>query len=113
MRQIVIVLLISIMATGAPQNQPPKSAAPQNAPVTNEPFKFSSLAQLVEEIVYAKDKSGKPIEGLTAKDFVVTEDGKPQDIKFCYYQKLDEVDGAEPDAATAAAAEAVKPTATE
>ena len=35
-----------------------------------------------------KDKNGKPIEGLTAKDFTVTEDGAPQTISFFEYQKL-------------------------
>ena len=35
-----------------------------------------------------KDKDGKVIEGLTAKDFVVTEDGQPQDIAFVEFQRL-------------------------
>ena len=43
-----------------------------------------------------KDKSGKTVEGLTAKDFTVTENGVPQQIKFFEYQKL-------PDAVPAAA----------
>jgi VWFA-related protein len=112
MRPTVIVLLVSILATGAPQAQPPRGGAPaQNPPAANEPVKFSSLAQLVEEMVSVKDKSGKVIEGLTAKDFVVTEDGKPQDIKFCYFQKLDEPE--DPDPAAAAAPDAVKPSAPE
>src|SRR5580704_1438303 len=107
MRPIIIVLLISIMASG--QNQPPRpNATPQNQPAAaNEPVKFTSLAQLVEEMVSVKDKAGKVVEGLTAKDFVITEDGKPQTISFCYFQKLDEIQ--EPDPAAVAAAEAVKP----
>ncbi len=35
-----------------------------------------------------KDKAGKPIEGLTAKDFVVTENGQPQTIAFVEYQTM-------------------------
>src|SRR6185295_19588653 len=37
-----------------------------------------------------KDKNGNPIEGLTAKDFTVTEDNKPQNISFCEFQRLEE-----------------------
>ncbi len=51
--------------------------------------KFQSTTQLVVETVSVKDKNGKTIEGLTAKDFVVTEDGQPQTISFCEFQRLD------------------------
>src|SRR5258708_11307254 len=51
---------------------------------------FSTAAQLVAETVSVKDKSGKSIEGLTAKDFTVTEDAVPQTIKFFEFQKLDD-----------------------
>jgi len=50
--------------------------------------KFQTSTQLVIQTVTVKGKDGKPIEGLTAQDFVLTEDGKPQTIAFCEYQKL-------------------------
>ena len=50
--------------------------------------KFETTLQLVVEMVSVTDKNGKTVEGLTAKDFTVTEDGKPQEIRFCEYQKL-------------------------
>ena len=53
--------------------------------------------------VQTNDRAGKPIEGLTAADFTVTENGAPQSIKFCEFQKLaDAPDAAAPvDALTA------------
>src|SRR4051812_19793075 len=74
--------------------------------------KFTSSTQLVVEIVSVKDKSGNVVEGLTAKDFTVTENGVPQTISFCEFQKLDDQAApvAAPDAvpATPAAAPAPK-----
>ena len=49
---------------------------------------FSTTSQLVVETVSVKDKNGKAIEGLTAKDFTITEDGVPQMISFSEFQKL-------------------------
>ncbi|MGD0796672.1 MAG: VWA domain-containing protein [Acidobacteriaceae bacterium] len=43
---------------------------------------------LVIETVVVKDKKGNPIDGLTAKDFTVTEDGVVQAISFCEHQSL-------------------------
>lgn len=69
--------------------------------------KFTSNTQLVVEVVSVKDKDGKPIEGLTAKDFTITENGQPQTISVCEYQKLD--DTVEP---LAAVPQEAKPAAT-
>jgi TonB family protein len=43
--------------------------------------------------VTARDTSGNPIEGLTANDFVITEDGVPQHIMVFEFQKVVHVDG--------------------
>ena len=63
----------------------------QNAPMTATPqTTFKTSTQLVIENVAVTDKSGNSIEGLTAKDFTVTEDGVPQEITVFEYQKLPE-----------------------
>jgi len=49
---------------------------------------FRSGTRLVVETVTVKDKNGKPIEGLTARDFTVTEDGEPQTVSFVEFQRL-------------------------
>ncbi|WP_321471219.1 VWA domain-containing protein [uncultured Paludibaculum sp.] len=59
-------------------------------PGQSEQATFTAGAQLVVETVTVTDKKGKPIEGLTAKDFTVTEDGVPQTIKVFEYQRLTE-----------------------
>jgi VWFA-related protein len=53
------------------------------------PPTFRASTHLIVQTVSVKDKSGKPIAGLTARDFVVTENGQPQQIAFVEYQSLD------------------------
>jgi hypothetical protein len=57
----------------------------------NDTPNFTVTRQLKIETVLVKDKNGNPVEGLTIKDFNVTEDGVPQEIKFFEYQRLEEV----------------------
>lgn len=61
----------------------------QNAPLSasNTPT-FKTSSQLVTETVTVTDKQGQPINGLRAKDFILTEDGVPQEIRFFEEQKL-------------------------
>ena len=51
-------------------------------------FTMSVNTRLVVEAVNVKDKQGKSITGLAAKDFTVTEDGVRQQVSFCEYQEL-------------------------
>ncbi len=51
-------------------------------------YTLSVSSKLVIESVNVKDKQGKSISGLTAKDFTVTENGVEQHISFCEYQQL-------------------------
>jgi VWFA-related protein len=63
----------------------------ENKAAQNDTPTFSVTRQLKIESVLVKDKNGNPVEGLTAKDFMVVEDGTPQEIKFFEYEKLDEM----------------------
>jgi VWFA-related protein len=49
---------------------------------------FTTGTQLVVETVVVTDKKGSAVEGLTAKDFTVTENGVPQTIRFLEHQTL-------------------------
>jgi len=77
----------------------------QNNTSPTGPVTFQASTALVVETVSVRDKNSKPVEGLTARDFTITEDGVAQTIKFFEYQKLDEPAPAE----KAPAPEPVKP----
>src|SRR5687767_10705664 len=49
---------------------------------------FRAETRLIVETVTVRDKEGRAIEGLTAKDFAITEDGEPQQIAFVEFQRL-------------------------
>jgi transposase-like protein len=82
MRNIIIAVLLFGSAARAQQ-------VGQNRPTGgNETATFSAGTQLVIETVAVTDKTGKPVEGLTAQDFTVTENGAPQTIRFFEYHNL-------------------------
>ncbi len=51
---------------------------------------FTASTQFVVETVTVLDKQGKPVTGLTAQDFSVTENGVPQTIRLFEHQTLAE-----------------------
>ncbi len=59
-------------------------------PQQPQPPTFRASTRLILTTVSVKDRDGKPVEGLAAKDFIVTEDNEPQDIAFVEYQQLNE-----------------------
>lgn len=82
MRLLIPMLLFATLSGAAQQTG-------QNAPLNSDgTFTISVGTQLVVETVTAQDKQGKSIGGLTAKDFIITEDGTPQTIRFCEHQVL-------------------------
>jgi VWFA-related protein len=50
---------------------------------------FRATTRLIVQTVSVRDKQGKPVQGLTARDFVITENGEPQQIAFVEYQALE------------------------
>jgi VWFA-related protein len=57
-------------------------------PGSDTTYQLSVRSQLVVETVVVKDKQGNPINGLTAQDFTLTEDGVPQKIRYVEQQVL-------------------------
>src|SRR5690348_10979781 len=84
MRRVIAIILIAAVRLTAQQ-------VGENAPIgVNQPATFTAGTQLVVETVSVTDKQGRPVQGLTAKDFGVTENGVPQMIRFFEQQKLPE-----------------------
>lgn len=72
-RGITISILMTLMA------------AAQHSPIF-----FKAHTNLVVETVSVTGPGGKPIAGLTAKDFRITENNVPQTIAFCEFQRIDD-----------------------
>jgi VWFA-related protein len=81
--KILLALLLLTATALAPAQQ-----VGQNKPAESPSYTLSVKSQLVVETVVAKDKEGNFIHGLSAKDFVLTEDGVAQTIRFCEHQAL-------------------------
>ena len=75
---LTVLAVVGVSTHAQQQPQTPPAGTPT----------FRSTTRLIVQTVNVKDKDGKPIEGLTAKDFIVTEDGEPQTVSFVEFQRL-------------------------
>jgi len=66
------------------------SAQQEAPPLPQTAARFAVTTQLVVVNVSARDKNGNALEDLKASDFIVTEDGKPQQIRVFEYQRLED-----------------------
>jgi VWFA-related protein len=82
MRSLLTILLLATL--GARAQTIGQNATPSSSATTT----LSVRSQIVIETVVVNDKKGNPIDGLTAKDFTLTEDGVPQKIRYCEQQTL-------------------------
>jgi len=80
----------SMLATLAVALALPALVRPQERPV------FPSAVELITVDAVVLDKAGRPVRGLEADDFVIAEDGKPQEISSFEAIDLGEAAEAEP-----------------
>ena len=86
MRKLAMFALLLVAAAGSRPQQVGQNQTPGQPQI----FTLKVQSNLVVEAVEVKDKQGHFVQGLTAKDFVLTEDGVPQTIKYCEHQDLSE-----------------------
>lgn len=76
MRQRLTIGLAMLASTAAAGQQPAAT--------------FRSATHLIVQTVSVKGRNGQPVEGLTVRDFIVTESGEPQRVAFVEYQRIDD-----------------------
>src|SRR5580700_3947811 len=86
MRKLAIFALLIVGVAGSR----PQQVGGNNNSSDAQNFTIKVQSNLVVEAVEVKDKQVHFVQGLTAKDFVLTEDGVAQTIKFCEHQNLSE-----------------------
>ncbi len=91
---LACVLAGLVIAVASAQQTPAPPPGGQTPAAT-----FRVNTKLVVQTVTVTDRNGRVVEGLTAADFAVTEDGVAQDIAFVEFQRVD----AAPSVADAAA----------
>ena len=82
MVRLCAAIVVGLLASAVAQQPPAQQSPPQQPPA------FKSRVSVVPVDVRVVDRNGKPITGLTAADFTVTEDGAPQKIVHFSFQEL-------------------------
>jgi len=83
MRSLAALVLFPLVVATLPQQ------TGQNANQgEQQQYTLTVNSNLVVEAVTVKDKAGNFIHGLTANDFVLTENGVPQTLRYCEHQDL-------------------------
>ena len=86
MRKTLAIFSMWLLAVSAQQGVP--QGGSNTIGVPRGTVTFSTTRQLVVEDVIVKSQNGSPVDNLKASDFLVTEDGKPQQISVFEFQKL-------------------------
>lgn len=72
----------------------PQAAPPASRPLGNPSSVLRATSDLVRIDVEVTDRSGKPIKGLRANQFSITDNGKPQKISLFSYSDIESVETA-------------------
>jgi len=87
MKRTLVLIVLALSCTHVLYAQ---QTGMNNGSTGTTSYTISMQSNLVVELVTVKDKQGQFIHGLTAKDFILSEDDKPQVIRHCEYQNLAE-----------------------
>jgi VWFA-related protein len=83
-RHVPVALAVAILFSAAPSadrlDAPPQRTAPKTT--------FRANTQIISVDVIVRDGSGAVVKGLTAADFEVLEDGKPQEIRSFTFEQI-------------------------
>jgi VWFA-related protein len=86
-----------VVAPPAPASSPAQQTPAQQAAAHQSSAVLRSSSDLVRIDVEVTDKSGKPIKGVTANQFTITDDGKPQAITSFSYADIEAIETATAD----------------
>src|SRR5947209_12456898 len=80
-RTVVFIFFFTVLLSG----QSPKVEAPIPNFSATDDFVLKASTRLVVVNVTVRDKQGRPVTGLSANDFTVNENGKPQKVASLAY----------------------------